>query len=234
MSTLAADVARLASLGAPILCFDTCTVLDIMRDPTRETVRDHELQAALDLLSAMETGAKLVGLVADQVRFEFGQSVDQVAEEADKALMKLRLQLARMDAVAAVFGGAARTNLAHFDNHVVRSRDVAERWMNVATSAIQAPEIESRAFRRVNLAQAPARKGKDSMKDCVVIETYLDNVSALRGAGLSSKIAFVSSNKADYIEGTAQKLRADLTADFATIGMEYVPNLAAARHYLGL
>jgi hypothetical protein len=48
MPALTADFARLAALGAPILCFDTCTVLDIMRDPTRETVRDHEQLAAVD------------------------------------------------------------------------------------------------------------------------------------------------------------------------------------------
>jgi hypothetical protein len=62
MSTLTADIASLTALNAPLLCFDTCTVLDIMRDPTRESVRDHEQRAALDLLTAMETGTNLIGI----------------------------------------------------------------------------------------------------------------------------------------------------------------------------
>jgi hypothetical protein len=36
------DVARIASLGLPVLCTDTCSVLDIMRDPTRDSARAHE------------------------------------------------------------------------------------------------------------------------------------------------------------------------------------------------
>ena len=184
MPAVTADIARLTALGAPILSFDTCTVLDIMRDPTRDTIRDHEQRAALDLVSAMETGTILVGLVADQVRLEFGIHVDGVADEAKQALEKLRKRLARMDALAGVFGGIGRTDLRHLDDYVIRTRAVVDRLMAVTESVAESLVITSRAFLRLNQARTPARKGKDSMKDCVVIESYLDIASSLRAAGL--------------------------------------------------
>ncbi len=203
-----------------------------MRDPTRETIRDHEQRAALDLLAAMETKTQLVGLVADQVRLEFTAHVEAVADEATQALDKLRGQLARLDDVAAVFGAGGRINLQHLDGHVARSRAVVDRWMVAATTAPQAPEIAARALFRVNQVRTPAKRGKDSVKDCVVIETYLDIVSALRTAGLTSKAVFVSSNTKDY--ETGRSLNSDLAAEFAGIGMEYAPNAAAAKYSLGL
>ena len=39
MSLVPAQISDLVALGAPILCLDTCTILDVVRDITRETVR---------------------------------------------------------------------------------------------------------------------------------------------------------------------------------------------------
>lgn len=229
-----ADIAGLVALGAPILCFDTCAVLDIMRDPTRETVRDHEQRAALDLLTAIEAGTNLVGLVAEQVRLEFDNNADAVAQEAKRALQKLREQIARIDAVAAVLGSHGRTDLRHLEDYADRSRAIVDRLMAAVTSVPQSPEIASRALLRLNQVRTPARKGKDSMKDCVVIESYLDIISSLRAAGLTSRVVFVSSNTKDYAGGTGRSLNPDLAEEFFKMGTEYAPNLAAAKYSLGL
>src|ERR1017187_5578219 len=120
MAMRAGGIGEVAALGAPVLCLDTCAVLDIMRDPTRNAVRSHEHAAAIDLLSAMETGTDPVGLVADQVRFEFAANLQTVEDEALESLLQLRRQLARIDAIAAVFGRAGQTDLSHLDGHVAR------------------------------------------------------------------------------------------------------------------
>lgn len=234
MSALAADIAKVAALGAPVLCIDTCTVLDIMRDPTRDTVRAHERKAALDLLLALETGTALVSLVAEQVHFEFHEHANAVEAEAVRALQKLRDQLARIDGVAAAFGGVGRADLSHLDDHMARSRGVVDRWMAASHMAPASVDISHRAFVRVNQARTPARKGQHSIKDCVVIETYLDVIGELRAAGLGSTIVFTSSNTRDYAGESGQALKPDLAIDFAKVGMEYAPNLAAAKHLLGL
>jgi len=227
-------IARITALGAPVLCFDTCTALDLVRDPTRDAVRAHERQAALALLAAAEGGTDLVLLMADQVAFEFKENVTAVEEEAIQALSRLKAQIRRIDALAAAYGISGQASLDHLDDHVTRARTVADRWIAAATPAQQGPDIASRAFLRLNQVQTPAKKGKDSMKDCVVIETYLDMVAQLRKAGLASKITFASSNTKDYAGATGTTLNADIASEFFAVGLDYAPNLAAAKHQLGL
>ena len=48
MSLVPAQITDLVALGAPILCLDTCTILDVVRDITRETVRLADAKAGLD------------------------------------------------------------------------------------------------------------------------------------------------------------------------------------------
>ena len=64
-----AEIAKLAALGLPVLCSDTCTVLDLIRDPTRDSVLVHERQAATDLLAIIESGG-LIAMLAEQVTLE--------------------------------------------------------------------------------------------------------------------------------------------------------------------
>src|SRR3546814_10109503 len=46
----------------------------------------------------------------------------------------------------------------------------------------------------------PSKQGKNSAEDCVIFETYLDVVGALRASGLQAAVVFLSSNKAEYQE----------------------------------
>ncbi len=98
--------------------------------------------------------------------------------------------------------------------------------------ASQGPDIPSKALARLNQARTPARKGKDSMKDCVVVETYLDVVGALRAAGHANPIVFASSNLKDYATETRSTLKPDLAAEFAALNFQFAPNFAAAKHML--
>lgn len=228
------EITRLVALGAPVVCLDTCSILDVMRDPTRESVRPHDARAILDLLAKMETGTELVSLVAEQVHFEFNEHAPRVQGEAEQALKRLQEQLKRIDSIAAVFGASTKADLLHLDPHVARARAVVDRIIAASTSAPAAPDIASRALTRLNQARTPARKGKDSMKDCVVVETYLDAVAKLRAGGLMSKVVFTSSNTKDYAGETGVRLRPDLGCEFAALGIEYASNHGEAKHLLGL
>ena len=224
---------RIVTLGAPVLCVDTCTILDLMRDPTRESVRAHERRAALDLLTAMEGGLTLIGLMADQVEFEFRENAIPVEEEARQALRNLKSRLGRLDDVAAVYGAVGNSDIAHLDDHVSQARSIVDRWIGVSIRFRPDADVASRAVRRVNQARTPAKKGRDSIKDCVIIETYLDFASQLRAAGLDSPIVFTSSNTRDYATEGGVSLKTDLSSDFAHLNIQFAPNLAAARYQLG-
>jgi len=218
----------------PILCLDTCIVLDLMRDPTRKTVRAHERQAALDLLMVAESRKQLIVLIADQVKLELTEHLDSVQEEATQAIENLRSLVVRIEAVASIYGGVGSADLSHLDDHCARARKIVDRWIMVATPALQSPDIASRALTRLNKAQTPARKGKDSMKDCVVVETYLDLVRKLRAGGHKAAAVFASSNVKDFAEETGSTPKPDLASEFAALRLEYAPNMAVAKHHLRL
>ena len=226
------DIVEIAQSDVPVICVDTCTVLDLMRDPTRSNVHPHERQAALDLLTAAEDESRIAVLMADQVRLEFAACVDKVEKEAKHAVGRLISLVAHVEAVASVYGGVGFAEVHHLNDHVTRAREIVERWADVAIPANQSTEIPSRALVRLNKAQAPAGKGKNSIKDCVVIETYLEIAHQLRTNGHAAPIVFASSNVKDYAAGSGSVLRPVLCEEFAVLNMEYAPNMGAAKYHL--
>lgn len=169
MSWSATEITRIVALGAPVLCLDTCSVLDVMRDPTRESVRAHEAQAAVDLLLAAESRTQLVALWAEQANFEFQDNLQSVEDEATKGVRKLQEQIKRVDAVAAVFGATGSASTNHLVDHVARARAVVDRLVQVVAAVPQGGHVASRALVRVNKAITPARKGKERILQKIVL-----------------------------------------------------------------
>ncbi|BBB59544.1 hypothetical protein UNDKW_1271 [Undibacterium sp. KW1] len=227
------EASRIVASGSPILCFDTCSILDVMRDPTRESLNPLEIMAALDLLNKMEEGVELIGLIATQVRFELSEHLNRVEDEARDSIIKWQNRTQKINAVSVALGATETTNLSHLDSHVARARAVVDRIIQAGKLFAQPLHVTEKAFARLNQARTPAKKGKDSMKDCVVIETYLSVVDTLRSSGLKSKIVFISSNTKDYAGDTGSKLKLDLASEFASRNMEYAPNMGAAKFFLG-
>ena len=219
-------------VGVPVLCIDTCSLLDIMRDPTRETARPHDRQAAIRLVTAAEAG-HLQCFMAEQVAIEFSEHDQPVQDEADRNLKKVREQLDRINKLVAVYGAMSAVDLSHLDDHVARARAVVNRWLvqlGTITPSTQAP---AKAFARMNAGIAPARRGKDSSKDCLVYETVLEHVSALRSAEVTAPMVFLSSNTNEYLtEG--KTLKPEIVIEFGKLNLVYAPNMGAAKYALGL
>ena len=72
------------------------------------------------------------------------------------------------------------------------------------------------------------------MKDCVVLETYIDAVRTLRNAGRESPTVFVSPNIRDFAATDRTTIREDVRKEFEAIDLQYAPNMGAARGFLGL
>lgn len=226
------DVQAIASAGVPVLCIDTCSILDIMRDPTRETAKPHDRQAAIDLVAAAESG-RLICLMAEQVAIEFSDHDQPVQDEAERNLKKVREQVERINNLSAVFGAPGIVDFTHLDDHVGRARAVVGRWLANLGKVMPSPLAPAKAFARVNAGVAPARRGKESSKDCLVYETYLEAVSALRGAGATTSIVFLSSNTNEYLT-ESKILKPEIAAEFGAINLSYAPNMSAAKYSLGL
>lgn len=234
MGLVSADLAAVVARGAPVLLVDTCVLLDLIRDVTRKDVQAHNLIAAAALLTAAENGNDLTVIVADQVRTELADNQHGVEEEARSGLTKFREQVKRINQVAAQFGTTTAIDTTHLADHVARTVAVLQRWTQVAIAAPAGPDVERRAMRRVVQALAPSRKGKESAKDCLVVESNLEVAGELRAAGFIGRIVFASSNTDEYHDGGTKTLHAQLQADFGVHAIDYAPNFGAAKHSLGL
>lgn len=226
------DAKAIAAFGKPVILIDTCSILDVMRDPTRETMRIHEHQAGLALLAAAECG-RLACVVAHQVILEFRQHEQLVQDEANRALKKLISQIDRVNQLSAILGAPGALAFTHLDDHVARTCKLVDRWLQLFVTYKPDTAVLEQAITRMNGNIAPARRGKESSKDCIIFETYLSLSSMLRAEGLTAPIVFLSSNTSEYVtEGSV--LKADIATDLAQFSIEYAPNMAAAKHLLGI
>lgn len=234
MSLSQQDIDTIAALNTPILCVDTCTLLDVIRDITRETVNLGDAIAGISLLKAAETGHDLIVLIAEQVTIELAANIGDVEDEANRAVLKLQSQLKRIYDVTTAYGTSGNLNASCLNGHVSTAKTFLNRWTHITKLIPNNSGISSRALHRVNLPRTPARKGKESMKDCVVIETYLEATQQLRTAGLTKPIVFASSNTREYYAPNTKHLAADINSDFSQVGIGYAPSFGAAKHILGL
>ena len=221
-------------MDIPVLCLDTCVVLDILRDPARKDMRVHEHEASLALLSAAQSGTTLETLVAEQVSREFQDNVEQVQKDARRSIEALTRQFDKLNALVSLYGTLRPFDLAHWKDHDQRSRSTAERWFQVSTTVRQTSNTIPNAFLRLNQARTPASRGKQSMKDCVILETYLDHIQSLRARGWNATAVFVSSNTGDYADADKTTIKDDIKGEFQSLGIEYAPNMGAARGLLKL
>ena len=125
MSLSPADLARLAGGMAPILCADTCSILDILRDPTRETFGAHDAQAALALIAAFANN-RAHCLLAEQVRTEFSEHVDQIEQDTAAALGRLEKKLNHVHQLATILGASGALDVSTLQGHAGRGRAVEQ------------------------------------------------------------------------------------------------------------
>jgi hypothetical protein len=222
----------IVTASVPVLCIDTCSILDIMRDPTRDTARPIDRQAAIDLVAAAESG-QLVCLAAEQVLIEFADHDQNIQDEAKRNINKLIEQVERLNKISAVYGVTTTTNMLHLDDHVSRSRSLVGRWLAQLDKIIPGPSTHTRAFARMNACRAPARRGKESSKDCLVYETYHEAIATLRGAGMVKPIVFLSSNTQDYRAG-GSKIKPEIDSELTALNVAYAPTMSEAKFRLGI
>lgn len=217
----------------PILCLDTCSVLDILRDPGRRDVEAQEQAASLSLLDFAELGSALEVRAADQVRHEFADRVAEVQEETTRGLSILRVQVRKIDELVGIHGAKGHIAMEHWDGHPERCRQAADRWMRVAKPASSSSDIVGRAYARVTKALRPARRGRSEIKDCVILETYLAYVRKVR-ENSTRTVVFVSSNTRDFANERGNDVADEIRDEFLALDLKYAPNMRMARRLLGL
>lgn len=227
-------VNHVVDANASVLCLDTCALLDLMRDPTREKFDSRHVAAALDLLARIEASKPtLLLLLAEQVCVELRDHMDKIEDETSRVVERLNDEVNQTIEIMAaheLVGVPAQLDLPTL-NFPAAARATVERFISAGYIVRKETEFVERAYSRVSRGLAPSARAKQSMKDCVIIETYLHVARELRARQFNEKIIFLTTNTADYADGTRRRLHEDLASDFTQAGMELALNFLVAKYY---
>lgn len=225
--------AAIAATGLPILIPDTCALLDIVQAPVRDAFRAEDATAIRRVLDALaDTPPRLAAVVPDLVRAEFADNVARAEKEVTEGLACLD---SRAKAAARRMGwldGAAPDPMPALGarGHPAFGRALADQALARALVVRDHVEDRERAFLRVRLNTAPARRGSQSINDCLIVETALAFVREYRACGGAAIVAFLSSNTKDYMDG--RSVRAPLDGDFEGLGITFVSRWSALLGWL--
>lgn len=214
---------------APVLFLDTCTILNVLRAPCRETIAVEEISAALALIRLNGQPTPGVWLVTNEtVHGEWNDNLDTVKTELERESKRIeRLRSRLVDAVDIVYG---RTHeVGHRVEHLKLSEhleNLSRQLVSVSQKVKIAESHSVNAMNRVIRCLAPACRGKQEAKDCQIYEAFLDVGRTLRTRGFADSICFVTANSDDYGKPTEPKN--PLEAELLGINAQYVGSLSWA------
>ena len=224
----------IAQANVPVLLPDTCILLDLLRSPRRENVDGNAMLAGKAIRDGVVQSEAIGCVVAEQVRNELNDNLPTVREDTNSALRKLQDEIARVDKWSEALGQVSQTQIGHFLTRVPVAEAVMTDILGAALTHATTPDLTYQAVVRMSQKRTPAKLGKDSTKDCVVVESYLDVATNLRNLGHTADIIFASSNTKEFVSGTSGALNADIASEFAALGIQYSRALHETRHLLGL
>ncbi len=236
MISSAEVVRRVVAAPDPVLLIDTSALLDLMRDPRRDTFSADQVKAALRLWQRLAAKRRALWLpIVQQVLVELSDNKPQVTREAEDAIHKLQDMIERVQTIFAAHGLAtsAITPGLAASKFPATTAATVEKFIAAALHVTGPRGIERDAFARVAANRAPSKRGKQA-KDCLVFESYLRLATLLRAAGFVQPIVFLTTNTNDYSHLPNKAVpHPDLVGEFSAASVLYAVNFLLAERLLG-
>ena len=226
---------QVINTGSPLLLLDSCMILDIVRAPIREQMGVHDIEAVHTLVERATHVPHQVSLViAEQVNNEFLENIDAVENETRNELQKTQ---SRLIGILERMGALSSTN--HIPSNIdllslgfpEKARQLAQQIVQTSTILESHDDEAVKAIHRVNRAKPPATQARQSVKDCLITESYLRLADVLCETGFSHNMVFATSNTKDYQQGH-KSLHPDLKTEFDAVRLEYSSSWSASRYEL--
>jgi len=225
MPTIAATVASVQALPAPVMFLDTCVLLDIIRAPLRNAAS--AVEAASQLLTGTQHAPPSVYLVIGcPTPREWNDHVDQVVTDCTTAVNSV-------NAVSEAWGFLGVGGIPPLPVAAMqlpnRLRGLSRDLLNASILLDKDADSLDRAIDRIINVLRPMRKEGKSAKDAVIVEHAIGLASALRVAGIVQTCVFVSSNTNDFAKSKITTLHPDLAGAFgAPTNLDYAASITAA------
>ena len=182
--------ARLAKADTPVLLLDTCTILDVVRAPVRNQLGVHDIHAVHTLIGRAAGAPPTVAFVISaQVQQEFREHIEAVETEAHEEFEKTANRFAEiMNLMRALcpddcIPGAVDLLSLGFPQ---RSRMLSEKIVQTSSILTDHRDEVVKAYDRVRLVKPPSTRAKQSIKDCVITESYLRLAATLHTGGFAA------------------------------------------------
>jgi len=234
MPALAVVAADLLAHPRPILCLDTCDLLDIIQCVAEG--KAGRLERVRRLVDALKGNADRVQLVVSYlVPVEWGQNRAAVVAEVERKTRRVDEDINEIHVAwkhigpsvpgppPTYSGGGLHTALAALADAVLGWAVVLDRD----------EPCGGRALDRVQNKSRPSHGGM--VKDSIHLEHYLELCRQLHASGFPERRVFVSANKTDFWEAKYKPdIHPDLAPQLAAVGLEFFGTLEAALGSLGI
>lgn len=190
--------------NVPLLFIDTCAYLDVLRMVHRDDMSFDDLDALHDLVK-LTAENKLLFITSEIVRDEFFSNHSATLEELNTKFKAHKHFYEKTVKVMTKFSPNTTKYIPTVSGDwIILLDEFCQK--NIKDNSIifdKTDNDKTKAFDRVYAVKAPAKQGKDSLKDCLIFETLLRVVGELRKSGFNNKVCFISSNTKDF--GTVSK-----------------------------
>lgn len=242
MPTIANVVKILTASPKPVICLDTCDILEVVQclDWEKSDSNTPRMASCVEpvrrLLDKLYTDANFSQLViTDLVHIEWNQNIGGIRKKAEAFIKKID-DIVKQTSNAA---GFVRTFLPVYpplvgSTLVADLVDLSTELLNQATRLNLDNALNKRAIERVKKKERPSHDGH--VKDSINFEHYLELARCLRAGGYTEEVVFVSKNKKDYWKGDYPQIHPDLKTqiDDPTAKIKFFGSIEAALGYLNI
>ena len=223
---------EISQASVPVILPDTCILLDIIRSPRRDDVNVRNATTADRIVKSISSGT-VASIVAEQVKMEFNNNLSSVLDQTRNDLNDLRNEFEKVND----WSGLSEIKDADYHSTWIQAVDnstgIAHSWVTESLEEKTTKVLRILAQGRMSSNITPARQGKGSFSDCLIVETYMDFARRIRFNGFSNPIIFASSNTNDFAEVSQTKLRPDIAEEFENEDIQYARNLLEISEKLG-
>jgi hypothetical protein len=234
MPALAAVALDLVARPRPVLCLDTCDLLDIIQCVAEGKARRLEhVRRLLDTLALRPDRVQLV--VSYLVPVEWAQNQATVVADVEHKTRRLDDDITEIHLAWQYAGsplpGPPPTYAGRGLPAVLAA--LAGTVLGWAVVLDRDDTCVGRALDRVHTKARPSHGGM--VKDSIHLEHYLELCRRLHAGGFPGRRVFVSANKADFWEAKNKAdIHPDLEPQLTAVGLEFFGTLEAALGSLGV
>lgn len=207
--------------GKPVVFFDTCALLEIMRLSERASNPGRDFDQYMYIADKIEAG-ELISITSELVFQEFNQHYLEELKKLQKWEQDRREAVKRITAIMAA--GTKRSRIEkgmdemHTETRVTST--VSKIWRNTILIREEKRFLQF-AYMRIKNKMAPSQN-KEQFKDSYIWGTFLNFAHSL---AVCPKVFFFTLNKKDYLDPNSSRLCAQIATD-----LNVLPNVEL--HYV--